>query len=53
MLIGQDLLVIIALALLFFGPKQLPQLAKGIGRSVREFRQGVQGEEPPQEEPKE
>ena len=32
-----ELLVIFVFALLFIGPKKLPELAKGLGRSLREF----------------
>ena len=36
-----ELLIILALVLLIFGPKRLPEMAKGLGQSVREFRKGV------------
>ena len=36
-LAGPDLLVILLFALLFFGSKKLPELARGMGRAVREF----------------
>lgn len=37
--LGMGELVLIALILmLFFGPKRLPQLGKGIGEAIREFR---------------
>jgi sec-independent protein translocase protein TatA len=32
------LLVIFGIALLFFGPKKLPELGKGIGDGIRGFR---------------
>ena len=32
------LLLIIAIALLMFGPKKLPELGKGIGDGIRGFR---------------
>ncbi len=35
---GQEMLVILVLALLFFGPKELPKLARTIGRAMTEFR---------------
>jgi TatA/E family protein of Tat protein translocase len=38
MLAGPDLLVILAIALIVFGPKKLPDLAKTIGRALGEFR---------------
>jgi Tat protein translocase TatB subunit len=33
-----ELLIILAIALLVFGPKRLPEVSKSIGRAVREFR---------------
>lgn len=37
--LGVGELVVIALILmLFFGPKKLPQLGKGIGEAIREFK---------------
>lgn len=32
-----ELLIIGVFALLFIGPKKLPELARGLGRSLREF----------------
>ena len=34
---GQELLIIVAVALLLFGPDKIPQLARTIGRFTREF----------------
>jgi TatA/E family protein of Tat protein translocase len=33
-----EILVILAIALLIFGPKKLPEIGKSIGRALREFR---------------
>jgi Tat protein translocase TatB subunit len=33
-----ELLIIMAIALLVFGPKKLPEISRSIGRAVREFR---------------
>src|SRR6476659_9213451 len=32
-----DMLVILSVLLLFFGAKKLPELARGLGRAVKEF----------------
>jgi sec-independent protein translocase protein TatA len=45
MLEGPDLLVVLAIALLIFGPKKLPELAKGLGKGIRDFKKSLQGDE--------
>ncbi len=35
---GQELLLILFVVLLFFGPSKLPELAKGLGKGMREFK---------------
>lgn len=35
-----ELLMILAVVLLIFGPKKLPELAKGMGEAVKEFKKG-------------
>ena len=39
------LLVIFAIALLVFGPKNLPELGKGIGKGIRGFKSAIKREE--------
>jgi sec-independent protein translocase protein TatA len=34
----QELLIILVIALLFFGGKKLPEIASGMGKAVREFK---------------
>ena len=36
-----ELLIILVVVLLIFGPRRLPEMARGIGQSVREFRKGI------------
>jgi sec-independent protein translocase protein TatA len=38
------LLVILGIALLVFGPRRLPELGKGLGESIRGFREALRGE---------
>ena len=35
----------LVILLLLFGSKRVPELAKGLGAGVREFRKGTRGEE--------
>ena len=39
----QELLIFLALALLFFGSSRIPALARSLGKSVTEFKKGIQG----------
>ena len=42
---GTELLIILAIILLFFGAKRVPELGPSLGRSMREFYVGASGEE--------
>lgn len=37
----QDLLIILIVALLLFGPSKLPEIGKALGRTIREFQTGI------------
>ncbi len=37
---GMELLIILAIVLLFFGATRIPQLGRSLGESMREFREG-------------
>src|SRR5579862_6469960 len=39
-----ELIIILVIALIIFGPKKLPSLGKGIGEGIREFRKATTGE---------
>ena len=39
-----EILIIAFLIILFFGAKKVPELIKGVGEAVKEFRKGVKGE---------
>jgi sec-independent protein translocase protein TatA len=39
----QELLIVLGIVLLLFGGTRLPQLAKGLGTSMREFKRGAAG----------
>lgn len=39
---GPELIIILVIILLLFGAKKIPELAKGLGTGVREFKRGTQ-----------
>ncbi|MBI2067600.1 MAG: twin-arginine translocase TatA/TatE family subunit [Deltaproteobacteria bacterium] len=36
-----ELLVVLALALIFIGPEKIPSIATQLGRAIRKFRQSI------------
>ncbi len=40
-----QILVIVLIVLLLFGGKKIPELMRGLGRGIREFKDGMSGEE--------
>ncbi len=38
---GAELLILLAIILLFFGAKRVPELGRSLGRGMKEFRQGT------------
>jgi sec-independent protein translocase protein TatA len=40
---GMEIVLILAVVLLLFGAKKLPDLAKGLGTGIREFKKATQG----------
>ena len=39
-----ELLLILGIALLIFGPRKLPELGSALGRTIKEFKKGVKEE---------
>ena len=39
---GQEIILILGIALLLFGGKKLPELAKGLGQGIREFKRATE-----------
>lgn len=37
----EELLIVLVLAMLFFGPKRVPELGGALGRGLRDFRKGL------------
>jgi sec-independent protein translocase protein TatA len=44
-----ELVIILAIAILIFGGRKIPELAKGLGEGIRNFKTSLKGEEKPQE----
>ena len=40
-----ELIIVLTIALLIFGPSKLPQLGQAIGKTIRGFRRSVSGSE--------
>jgi len=49
----QEILLILLIALLLFGAKKIPDLAKSLGKGIREFKKGLHEIESSDEEIKE
>jgi sec-independent protein translocase protein TatA len=47
---GPELLIVLAVVLLLFGAKKVPELARGLGRAQREFQAGTRDDEPDDEQ---
>jgi sec-independent protein translocase protein TatA len=40
----QELLIILVIALVLFGPGKLPQIGSGLGKAIRDFKKGLSGD---------
>lgn len=40
---GQELIIILVIVLLLFGGRKIPELMKGLGRGVKEFKDASKG----------
>lgn len=38
-----EIIIVLAIALIVFGPKRLPELGRGLGRGMRDFKAGLTG----------
>ena len=39
-----EIIIVLVIALVVFGPKRLPELGKSVGKGIREFRGSVSGD---------
>jgi len=46
-----EILLILAVLILLFGAKKLPDLARSLGRSARELRKGMEGDDEDTKDP--
>ncbi len=44
-----ELIVILAVVMLLFGAKKIPQLGEGLGKAIKGFKQGIKEDEDPQQ----
>jgi sec-independent protein translocase protein TatA len=44
---GSEVLLILLVALLLFGGRKIPELMKGLGQGIREFKNAVKGDDEP------
>lgn len=42
-----QILIVLAIALVVFGPRKLPEMAKSVGKGLREFKASVAMDDPP------
>ena len=49
---GTELMVVLGVAVLLFGGKKIPEVAKGIGEGIKNFKQAMKAEEETPVEPK-
>jgi sec-independent protein translocase protein TatA len=50
---GSEILIIVLVFVLLFGGRKIPELAKGLGEGIRNFKNSVKGgEDPPKQEKK-
>jgi len=45
-----EILVVLIIALIIFGPKRLPELGRSMGKGIREFRSSISGKDDDDEE---
>ncbi len=46
-----EVLVVLVIALIIFGPKRLPELGRSVGKGIREFRSSIAGNDEDEEPP--
>ncbi|MDQ7046259.1 MAG: twin-arginine translocase TatA/TatE family subunit [Sulfurovum sp.] len=44
-----ELLIVLAIVVLLFGAKKIPDLAKGMGKGIKDFKKAIKDDEEPKE----
>ncbi|MFQ5926667.1 MAG: twin-arginine translocase TatA/TatE family subunit [Terriglobia bacterium] len=47
-----EIVIIVAVILLLFGGKRIPEMMRGMGEGIRNFKDSLKGESKPEEKPK-
>lgn len=47
---GSEMIIIAGIVLLLFGGKKIPELMKGLGKGVKEFKDASKGEDEPKKD---
>jgi len=50
---GWELVLVVGIVILLFGGKKIPELAKGLGKGIKDFKKAVKEDEDANETPKE
>lgn len=49
---GQEIIIILIIVLLLFGGRKIPELMKGLGKGMKEFKSATKEDEAPESEDK-
>lgn len=42
---GQEIIVVLVIVLIFFGGRKIPELMKGLGKGMKEFKNATKGDD--------
>jgi sec-independent protein translocase protein TatA len=45
---GGELVILLAIVLVLFGAKRLPEMGRGLGRGIKEFKEGLASKDKPE-----
>jgi sec-independent protein translocase protein TatA len=48
-----EILIVLVIALIVFGPKRLPEMGRSLGRGIREFKDSLTSSDDEEDEPRE